>query len=88
LRAKQSPLRASAKQGKQRSLGLLEQRFGDPALPENDREQFNIACLSNFLCEQHFRLLLAVKKLLPMRSSLRLPLWGTGRGKLLKLKRV
>jgi hypothetical protein len=75
------------KQREERSR-LLEQRFGSPALSENDRKQFNIACLSDFLSEQHLRLLWAVKKLLPMRSSLRLPLWGTGRGKLLKLKRV
>src|SRR5262249_33439498 len=36
---------------------LLEQRFGVPALPENDREQFDVACLSNFGSVQHFRLL-------------------------------
>src|SRR6266571_2377639 len=44
------------KQREERS-SLLEQRFGGLAPSEYDREQFNIACLSDFVSEQHFRLL-------------------------------
>ena len=67
------------KQGEGRAVRLPEQRFGGPAIAENDAKQFNVGCVGDFLSERLVRLLCAVKKLLLMRSSLRLP-WGTGGG--------